>query len=616
MRTGAIVFLSLAAALVSVPKLNSQEVTASITGRVTDAQGAVLVGANVTMKETDRGTDWPTITNSDGIYVFPRLPVGNYDLKVEAKGFKTAIKSGIRLEVNLHTTFDVTLQVGATTESVSVTGEAPLLQTDSNQVGGVIAATTIENLPLISRNPVALTLLSAGVTTPDPSSFNNGMRATGGGRPYVNGNREEANNFMLDGLDNNLTSENQVAYQPNPDAIEEFRLITNNASAEFGNYQGGIINIVMKSGTNQFHGNAFEDLRNDKLNANNWANNWNVQSNGQATPRPPLRWNQFGGTFGGPIKKDKLFFFTDYEGLRKDVPPTLSGTVVMPLAWRNGDFSSELNPATTANGKALQLYNPNALNTTTGLRAPFPGNIMPLSLLSPASVKLLNNLSLYPAPQLNTITANNYFYGTSSQINMDQGDIKLDYRPEEKDYFSFRYSRGRQDNPTLNTFPLFYNGFSTSPFQNGVINWTRTVRPNLINEARFGVNYILLNTGGADKGLGNIGSSVGIAAAGPGLLNLTGGGGPATNFTYAAGLGNANIGTQQLFAASTFQLTDNMSWIKGKHVIKVGFDEQRRWINVFYAGNNGRSGFIDFNGRFTAQAATSTSGSLDEADSC
>jgi Carboxypeptidase regulatory-like domain len=150
MKIGVAVLTGFVAVISSVPVLSAQEVTASITGRITDAQGAAIVGASVTMKETDRGTDWPTKTNSEGIYVFPRLPVGNYDLRVEAPGFKASVKAGIRLEVNLHTTFDIALQVGATSESVSVTAEAPLLQTDSNQVGGVIAAATIENLPLIS----------------------------------------------------------------------------------------------------------------------------------------------------------------------------------------------------------------------------------------------------------------------------------------------------------------------------------------------------------------------------------------------------------------------------------------------------------------------------------
>ena len=152
-----------------------------------------------------------------------------------------------------------------------------------------MTSSTIENTPLISRNPVALTLLTAGVTTPDPASFNSGQRSAGGGRPYVNGNREEANNFLLDGVDNNFTSDNLVSYQPNPDAIEEFKLITNNASAEFGNFQGGIINVVIKSGTNQFHGDAFEYFRNDKLNANNWAQQLEWRCTPAAAALEPVR---------------------------------------------------------------------------------------------------------------------------------------------------------------------------------------------------------------------------------------------------------------------------------------------------------------------------------------
>src|SRR5579885_1145818 len=345
---GWLLFLtSLLLAAVSMP---GQETSAGITGRVTDPSGSAVVGASVRAKDLDRGTDWPTQTNEDGIYAFPRIPNGRYSLTVEAKGFKTYNIPELALEVNQRARIDVALQVGAISESIQVTGEAALLQTDTTQVGATVDSSQIDHTPLISRNPVALSLLSAGVTTPDPSSFNSGQRATGGGRPYVNGNREEANNFMLDGVDNNFTSDNLVSYQPNPDAIEEFRLITNNASAEFGNYQGGIINVILKSGTNQFHGDAFEYFRNDKLNANNWGNNWNTVPgpNGpQATPRAPLRWNQFGGTFGGPVFKDKLFFFADYQGLRRDTPPTAIPTTVMPLAWRNGDFSSLLDPSQT-----------------------------------------------------------------------------------------------------------------------------------------------------------------------------------------------------------------------------------------------------------------------------
>lgn len=606
--------LKLYCALLGVCLLGSygvvaQEVSAGITGHVADPTGASIVGASVVAKDLDRGTEWPTKTNADGIYAFPRIPVGRYQLRVEAQGFKTYVNPDIVLEVNQRARIDVSMEIGATSESVSVTGEAPLLQTDTTQVGAVISSNTIENTPLISRNPVALTLLTAGVVTPDPNSFNNGVRSAGGGRPYVNGNREESNNFLLDGVDNNFTSDNLVAYQPNPDAIEEFKLITNNASAEFGNFQGGIINVVIKSGTNEFHGDVFEDFRNDKLNANNWGNNWN------GVPRPPVRWNQFGGTFGGPVKKDRLFFFADYQGLRQANPTHIAATTVMPLAWRTGDFSSLLDPAQVGGAnKVIQLYNPFQVDAN-GKRAPFANNIIPQSLLSPAAMKLVNDTSLYPAPQFNRFTTSNYYYGAASYINTDQGDIKIDWRPSEKDYFSVRYSHGRQDTPSVNTFPLFYNSFNTSPFQNGVIDWTRTFSPTLVNELRVGVNNVMLDNGGADKGLGDIAAKVGIQNVGPGLLALGQGLNGGGAFTYIAGLGNANIGVQQLFANTTFHYADNLTLIRGRHMMKMGGQLLREWINVFYSGNNGRSGFIDFSGRFTNQNAASPSGlQIGEAD--
>jgi hypothetical protein len=600
--------LSTAAAVLVLVAANciAQEVSAGITGHVADPTGASIVGAKVNAKDLDRGTDWPTTTNDDGIYAFPRVPPGRYELRVEAPGFKSWVNPNVALEVNQRARVDVTMQVGTQSESISVTGEAPVLQTDTTQVGSVIDARTASNTPLISRNPVALTLLTAGVTTPDPASFNNGQRSTGGGRPYVNGNREESNNFLLDGVDNNFTSDNLVSYQPNPDAIEEFKLITNNAPAEFGNFQGGIVNVVIKSGTNEFHGNVFEDFRNDKLNAGNWGRNW------QGLSRQPLRWNQFGGTFGGRIIKDKLFFFADYQGLRQAVPTSLSSTTVMPMAWRNGNFSALLDPSQTG-GKVIQLYNPYDLSN--GLRAPFQNNIIPQSLLSPAAVKLLNDPRYYPAPQTAGFTTPNYQYANASYINTDQGDVKVDWRPSTKDYYSVRYSQGRQDVPSVNSFPLFYNGFNTSPFKNGVVDWTRTISPTVVNEFRVGVNYILLDSGGADKGLGNIAQAVGIQNAGIGLLALgtnTNGGTP---WAYAAGIGSANIGVQSLFANTTFHYADNLTVIRGRHMMKMGGQLLRQRINVFYAGNGGRTGYINFSGRYTAQNAASPSGTqIGEAD--
>jgi hypothetical protein len=584
----------------------AQEVSAGITGRVTDPSGSAIVGASVMAKDLDRGTEWPTKTNEDGIYAFPRIPVGTYSLKIEAKGFKTSLQPALTLEVNQRARLDIPMQVGGLTETVTVSAEAALLQTETTQVGSVISADAIVNTPLVTRNPIALTLLAPGVMATDPSSFNNGQRTAGGGRPYVNGNRKEGNNFLLDGVDNNQTTDNLSAYQPNLDAIAEFNMITNNASAEFGNFQGGIINVVIKSGTNQYHGNVFEYFRNDKLNANNWARNWTVGQNF----RSPIRWNQFGGTFGGPVRKDKLFFFADYQGLRRATPPSVSATTLMPASWRQGDFSNLLNPVYSGVAAGIQLYNPYSENATTGARAPFPNNQIPVSMFNPVITKLFANQSLYPLPSLgqNVVTDANYFYTSSSYINSDQGDIKLDYKPTEKDDLSARYSNGRQDTPGVNSAPFLYNSFAIAPFQNGVINWTRTMSPRLVNEARVGVNNIMLDNGGADKGAGNIAQNLGMQNAGDGLLSLQG-------FAYTAALGNANVGPQQIFAATTYHYADNVTITRGRHMMKTGTNILREQQNFFYSGNNGRTGYMDFSGRFTAANAISPAGKqVGEAD--
>jgi hypothetical protein len=578
----------------------SQEVSAGITGRVTDPSSAAIVGAAVTAKDLDRGTLWPTRTNEDGIYAFPRIPAGDYEISVESPGFKKFVQERLHLDVNQRARVDVPMQIGAAQESISVTADAALLQTDTTQVGTQINPLTIDHAALISRNPVSLTLLAPGVVTPNPGTFNDGRRSTGGGRPYVNGNREEGNNFLLDGIDNNLTSENQTAYQPNPDAIAEFRMITNNASAEFGNFQGGVINVVIKSGTNQLHGTAFEDWRNNILNANNWGNNWHTNP---SIPRQILRWNQFGGTLGGPVIKNKLFFFADYQGLRKDLPPVTTSFTVMPVDFRQGDFSRLLDPA---NG-AIQLYNPLSADAN-GNRAPFVNNQIPVSMFSAAIRTLINNTTYYPLP-LNTALRFNQVNSSSSYVNSDQGDFKLDWKIDTKDDFTGRYSNGRQDNPSINSQPLIYNTFFIAPFQNGVLNWTRTFNPTLVNEARVGVNDIMNQNGGADKGLGDIAQKVGITNAGAGLLSLQG-------FTYANSIGNANVGTQQLFANSTFHYADNLTIIRGRHMIKTGAQLMRRRLDAFYAGNNGRTGFLNFNGQYTQgpNGKSPTSKAFGEAD--
>ncbi len=267
-----------------------QEVTASIVGTVADPSGAALPGATVTATSQERGQTYKALTNDSGLYRIAQLPVGAYVVKVEKGGFALASYPAFVLTLNQVARVDVTMKVGQTTETVEVTGSAPLLATETTQVDTVINSATNDNLPLASRNYVQLTLLAPGAVTTDPSSFNSGNNTGSyGSRPLINGNREQANNFMLDGMDNNQVSDNLLGYTPAPDAIQEFNLITSNAPAEYGNFEGGIVNATIKSGTNKFHGDVWEFFRNNVLNANSWSNNLNVDPNtGLWAPLPGL----------------------------------------------------------------------------------------------------------------------------------------------------------------------------------------------------------------------------------------------------------------------------------------------------------------------------------------
>jgi len=594
----ALILLS-ALLLAFVPAAMAQEVSASITGVVTDPTSATIASAAVTMRDLDRGTVYPTQSNEAGIYFFPRVPAGRYELKVEAQGFKTSVRSDIVLEVNQRARVNIGMEIGTLAESVEVKGETPLLQTDTTIVGSTLTSNNLSNAPIRSRNYIALTLLAPGVTTTNPAGMLNDQRTTGGGRPYVNGNRKEANNFLLDGIDNNQVSDNLTSYQPNLDAISEVKMITNNASAEFGNFQGGVVNVTMKSGTNDFHGSAFHFFRNEKLNANAWSRNWTTDAAGNALPRVPVRYNSFGATFGGPVLipklyngKDKLFFFIDYMGLRRPTPPTITAPTVMPAEFRRGDFSRLLSNTGNEVGRSIQLYNPFSLNAA-GQRQPFANNQIPASLQSPVARNLFADTSLYPLPNTAAFRQN-FTASSSSRLNLDQGDVKIDAKPSRNDDLSVRYAHSVQATPGFNTFPLAFNTFNESPFKAGVVNWTKVLSPTMVNEARVGVNRITLHNGGLDKGYPDLNQKLGIQG-----VNSTGLLGMAFNNGVATGIGSSNIGTQQLFANTTYHYADNLTIIRGRHSMKTGLNILRQQMNTFYAGNNGRIGFMNFNGQFT-----------------
>ena len=573
-----------------------QQVTAAITGNVVDPGGAPINGATVTATDTERGTVYTTKTADSGVFNFTRIPIGTYEVRVTATGFETTVQPPFTLVLNQTARLDFKMKVGAVTETVQVTSELPQLQTDTTQVSTLIDTTTVNNIPLATRNYIELTLLAPGSISPDPANFNNGDNTASGARPYINGNREQANNFLLDGMDNNQVSDNLVGFTPSPDSIQEFNLITNNASSEFGKFQGGIVSATIKSGTNSFHGDVWEYFRNDVLNANNWENGF---LGNNAIPKPKLRWNMFGGTFGGPIIKNKLFFFVDYQGQRFDHPSSTSAITVFTNAERNGDFSAICTAGFSnglCNNSAEQLKNPLT-------HVPFANNQIPVGLQNIVAKNLFAS-SFYPTP-VNSGLTNNAYNTTSQAFDNNQGDAKVDWNIRDQDRLSGRYSQSSQSNP-LSQLAILGNTFSNAPIQSGVLNWTHTFNPSLLNEARVGLNYIKLDTGAAfNPTIGNLGTQLGIANTnlnGPGLLLLGFGGGtaPAPGNGTLTNIGNSEV--NQSFHDSVLQLEDGVVITHGKHVIHTGFQWWRYHVNTAYSGNSGENGSILFGGSFSGNA--------------
>jgi len=609
----------------TLQQASAQEVTASITGTISDPSGAAIAGATVTATSQERGVAYTGTTNDSGLYRISQLPVGTYDLKVEKSGFALASHPAFVLTLNQVARVDVTLKVGQTSETVEVTGAAPVMETDTTQVDTIINAATNDNLPLASRNYVQLTLLAPGAVSTDPSSFNSGNNTGGyGGRPLINGNREQANNFLLDGMDNNQVSDNLLGYTPAPDAIQEFNLITNNAPAEFGNFEGGIVNATIKSGTNGFHGDIWEFFRNDKLNANSWSNNLHEDTPGHWDPLPKakIRWNMFGGTVGGPIIKNKLFFFADYQAQRFDVPSSFGSNTVFTGAERLGDFSALCTDATKGGsftgpggictgGTGVQLYNPCAsftapctpTSTPATTRNPFPNNQIPAVMISPVASALFAS-SLYPSAT-GTGLQNNAVNITNSAQNVDQGDLKIDFKATQKDNISYRFTRAYQNNPSNNSQALLSNSYSTTPIYNTVGDWSRTIGNNLVNDARFGWSHVTLNSGNSwASGVGQFGNTLGIGNGNPGsldgLLGLN------LSNTLVNNIGQSE--STQSFDDHVWQAEDAVSWSHGRHNFKFGGQYWRQIIKTFYAGNNGELGLMDFDGRFTSSGVGASGG--------
>jgi Carboxypeptidase regulatory-like domain/TonB-dependent Receptor Plug Domain/TonB dependent receptor len=583
---GAKRILFLIPALVSIlTPVQAQTITGSITGTVTDPTASVVPNATVTAVNTGTNIANTAQTNDAGIYNIRFLPIGEYRVEVTSQGFRKTVLGPFRVEVGQVARLDVSLEVGEVTQAVEITGIAPILQTETTQTGETISSNTATSLPLQGRNFSSLTLLVPGSVTAAPDEFNSAARQNG--RPFVNGNREQTNNFLLDGADINEHMDNGIGYAPNVDAIAEVRVITGNASAEYGNANGAIVNMTMKSGTNAIHGNLFEFLRNEKFDANDFFLNRNGQD------KRALRRNIFGGTLGGPIVRNRLFFFVDYQGTRERTSgPVLAS--VAPAAFRTGDLSRITRG----------IRDPLRIGACVNRNDPgcFPGNIIPPSrITNPAARALFSSPELYPLPNQTGSGAlgltNNYVGQGRTVVDNDQADAKVDWRLSDNDQVSSRFSiaRYRATNGATVALPTQLGTEAVNPTTGGVITWTRTISPSIVNEARAAFTQVGVTSNTIDI-MGQLGPN------GNETLGISGGQPIAGASAIVLGEGITNVGsnaTDSSTVDNTFQYGDNLTMQAGRHLLKMGGQALRYQQNRYYAGNNGLLGTFSFSGNYT-----------------
>jgi hypothetical protein len=595
----------------------AQVTTGTIVGTVTDASGAGVAGATVTVKNTDKGTSMAYQTDQSGSYRAPFLIPGTYSVTVEKPGFRTDIHSGIILQVDQQAKVDFKLSVGQVTENVTVTAAAPLVESQSASLGQVVNEQAVQALPLNGRNFAQLVWLAPGVNTGQigenlagASSFN--PRAASDFNAL--GSQANANAWLVDGIVNNEETFNTVIVQPSVDSIQEFKVLTGTFSAEFGR-GAGVVSISTRSGSNDFHGSAMDFLRNTVLNARNYFAS-------PTAPKPPFQRNQFEATFGGPVIIPKVyngrnhtFFFVDYFGERQTQALSFVNSVPT-AALRAGDFSQY----TSAKGAPITIYNPLTTQAVNGqtVRSPFPGNVIPPSMINPVGSVVA---SLYPLPN-QTGDFNNYLDTAARTINDNGGTIRVDHTFSQKDSMFARYSYERyilvapqgQAACCLPSNPAQIQQYQLGPYVAGVQDTTLNTQglafdevhifqPSLVNELRAGYARTEPFTAQSDFGK-NTATALGIQN-----INVT---------PYTTGIPNLNMqdftglsGGPAFLPANPRQdleqLEDEISWVKGKHQLKFGF----RAVHLFYSPftNTNTRGSINFNDNFTNDPTTNTGGS-------
>jgi hypothetical protein len=560
--------------LATAPALLAADITARIRGTVTDPSGSVIPGADVTATNQATNVSFQAKSQANGEYEFLHLPIGTYSVKVSAPGFASFSASGIRLDIDTQYTEPVKLSVGGASQDVSVKADAVQVDTTNMQLNNVVGAKQIVELPLVGRDFTQLEQLLPGVQASNDRF----------GTYSANGAQSQQSSFLLNGTDTNDIPLNGVSFRPSPDALSEFNLITSSLNPEYSRNSGAIVSATFKTGTNQFHGDVFDFYRDTFLNTKSYFQN----------APSKFHQNQFGGTFGGPILKDKLFFFTSYQGIRATIPQTVGVNTVYSAAQRGGlfsttKFSTHVIPSTiNIPGCAGKTY------AACFVNGQIPGGA---ATFNPISAQLLN--TYVPLPNS---TGNTFRFNPSTTTVQDQGIARIDFNPTQKDQIwgvvSFQHF------PTTDalaftgaTLPGF-GDTNTSEIHQYATSYTRQISATALNE--FSLHYTRFNYGAVTPQQIVQPSSLGFAITSQnpsvaGLPKVSVG----SNFT----LGFSNNGPQPRID-QTYQVDDNFSKVVGRHSMKFGYDGRRFNVdNPFYGSNNGNYTFTNGNALGSGNAA-------------
>jgi len=540
----------------------AQEITATLRGTVVDASKGVVRDAKVTATNTLTGIGRFTKTDQNGAYVLPLLSAGPYELVVEATGFERFVRKGITLSVNQQAVVDVELSVGSLSEVVQVVGEAPAVNIVQGATGQVIGSTATHQLPLNGRNYLQLAMLQSGIAPRSIAVIEFTPTLPGQQIFSANGLRPQSNSFLLDGADNNDGVLGTAAAVPSPDALEEFRILTNAYSAEYGRAGGAVINVLTRSGSNDLHGSVFDFLRNQTFDARDFFSS-NV---------PPLTQNQFGGTLGGPLRRNRTFFFVSYEGFRNKQGVTASATV-LTMAERQGDFSrSSLKPRDPTTGQL------------------FPNHQIPAFRISPIAQRILG---LVPAPNAG---GNRLISTVNGDTNSDQFLLRGDHQVSKRNtlFARYFYQGGTIAKPFTAPPPVNIPGFPYQDefgIQNAVITDTHTFQPNLIHVARF--TYSRMRTVNNHPAYRFDPVTLGFRY--PGVGNI-----PTILLSGLTTMGTSSS-TDNLRRDNTFQFQEKITYLRGPHTIRFGSDAYRNRFSL--RGDTSVNGSFSFSGGFTGSPA-------------